>query len=142
MFILGFSVLLIIVLLLLTTAQKAQCVIFIFNFLSLLRICIRSIFNVAGDCTRAAYGIGENFFDAVVQYSLTRANMISFFFTVTIVTSLVLQVRVVFAAESRTQKLVTIVLSLMALWIVGLYLRFTVWEIEHIIRQLNEQIDN
>ena len=131
-FIIGFSALLIIVLILLTPAKKARRLIFIFNFLSLLFICIRSILNVGGTCSQVTYGVGETLLGAIAQYSLTHTivgAVISFLLTITIVVSLVLQVRVVFAAEPRTQKIVTALLSLCALWIVGLYLRFTVWEI-------------
>src|SRR5436189_27001 len=59
-FIIAISALLIIILLFFTTTQKARRRIFIFNFLSLLFVCIRSIFDVINNCSQAGYGVGEN----------------------------------------------------------------------------------
>jgi pheromone alpha factor receptor len=135
-FALGFSSLLIIVLLLLTTAKKAKRAIFIFNFLSLLFLSIRSIFNLAIACTDLYHGIGEAFLGATAQYSRADSApsvvnaLVSLFLTITVVTSLVLQVRVVFAAEPQTQKIITTVLSLFALWIVGTYAHYMALYIE------------
>jgi hypothetical protein len=124
-FVLDFSSLLIIVLLLLTTAQKARRTIFIFNFLSLLFLCIQSIFNLCFICLQSFYGIGGNFLGAVAQYPISALSIVSAFrslFLNMIVTSLVLQVRVVFVAEPRKQKIITAFLSLSGLWVVGGYI--------------------
>jgi pheromone alpha factor receptor len=53
-----------------------------------------------------------------------------------IVTSLVLQVRVVFAAEPRTQNIVTAILSLGALWIVGVYAHYIAIYIRYQITEI------
>jgi pheromone alpha factor receptor len=141
-FIIGVSSLLIIILMLLTPTQKARRLIFIFNFLSLVLLCTRAILYVSNLCSQAGNGIGENFLGAIAQYPTAKFSttivdaFISLFLIVTIVTSLMLQVRVVFAAEPRTQKIVTAVLSLGALWIIGVYLRFTVWEIKVILKRI------
>ena len=135
-FIIGISSLLIIVLLLLTTAKKARRLIFIFNFLSVFFLCFRSIFNVANDCTALGYGIGEVLFGATAQYPFSKyaisilGVLVSLALAITIVVSLVLQVRVVFAAEPRTQKIVTAILTLMGLWTVGSYFAVAVWEVK------------
>ena len=64
------------------------------------------------------------------------AVIISFSLVVTMVASLMFQVRVVFSAEPRTQKIVTAVLSLGALWIIGIHLRFSVGEMEVIFARI------
>ena len=141
-FIIGVSSLLIIILLLLTTAKKARRLIFILNFLSLVFLCIRSILNVSNFSSQAMNGIGENFLDAIAQYPTARYSttmvgvIVSFSLIVTIVMSLMFQVRVVFSAEPRTQKIVTAVLSLGALWVIGIYLRFSISEMRVIINRI------
>src|SRR5437762_10909355 len=63
-FTIGFTGMLMIVLLMLTTSQKARRPIFIFNFLSLFFLCLREIFWLATGCLQIGYGISENLLGA------------------------------------------------------------------------------
>ena len=67
-FTIGFTGMLMIVLLIITTPQKARRPIFILNFLSLFFLCLREIFWLATGCLEIGYGVGENLIGASAQY--------------------------------------------------------------------------
>lgn len=130
-FTIGATGILMIVLLILTTSQKARRPIFIFNFLSLLLLCLRETFWLATGCLEVGYGVGEYLIGGFAQYPKPIyavpdifSCIISMFLYAVIFTSLILQVRVVFSAEPRTQKIITVLLSLFALAIEALWIAF------------------
>jgi pheromone alpha factor receptor len=131
----GFTGMLMFVLVILTTGQKARRPIFILNFIALFLSCVRAILQVAARCTQYIYGVGENFLDAANQYSKTSYIpvqlivdcIINPLLYAAILASLILQVRVVFAAEPRTQQLITLLLSAYALVIVAFWLTFNIY---------------
>jgi len=124
-FIVGFSAMLMAILLLLTNKEKARRPIFILNFLALFFLCFRSIAQLAMFGT-SVQGLGYNFIGAQAQYSLAFVSpvfmqaLLSPLIYFCMLFSLVLQVRVVFAAEPRSQQIITVVGSLAALFLVGL----------------------
>jgi pheromone alpha factor receptor len=112
-FAIGFASMLFIVLLLLAQS-KVRKPIFCLNLASLLLVTIREILVISILC-QPTVGVGEFFLGAMAQYSNTiwSADVLSIILGAilytTIMTSLVLQVRVVFAAEPRTRMIFTIV---------------------------------
>src|SRR5271156_3957131 len=105
---LGLSSMLFIVLLLVTPSDRRRQPIFLLNALSLFILIFRAIIAIIVDC--ASYqGIGSYFFGDFSQYdNATWAPLFIYsalnpFLYAIIMCSLVLQVRVVFAAEPRTQ---------------------------------------
>ena len=132
-FTLGFNGMLLIVLLILIDRKKARQPIFILNFVCLVLNTSRSIIVISIDCSQYVYGIGENFLAAIAQYpfSLYAApNVIGVIFNMIlyacILASLVLQVRVVFSAEPRTQLIVTVILTLGALLAQSCWMAFEI----------------
>src|SRR5579862_392640 len=124
-FIVGFSAMLMAILLLLTNREKARRPIFILNFLALFFLCFRSIAQLAMFGT-SVQGLGYTFLGAEAQYSrafispIFMQAVLSPLIYICMLFSLVLQVRVVFAAEPRNQQIITVVGSLAALFLVGL----------------------
>jgi hypothetical protein len=121
-FTLGFNGMLLIVLLILSDRKKARRLIYTLNFICLFLNTTRSIIEISIVCSQYVYGIGESFVGAIAQYpfSLIAApNVIGVTFNIIlyacILASLILQVRVVFSAEPRTQLIVTVILTLGAL---------------------------
>jgi pheromone alpha factor receptor len=116
-FTIGFSGMLLIVLALLTTRDKAKRPIFILNVLSLVIILYRSIVSVIIICANYEHGIGEALIGAIAQYSIgdfapsIMLGLLNPLLYASMLSSLVLQVRVVFAAEPTTQRILTIVMS-------------------------------
>lgn len=119
-FTIGFSGMLLIVLGLLTTREKAKRPIFILNVLSLIIILFRSIVATVIECANYQHGIGEFFLGAINQYSVAdfapsiMIGLLSPLLYATMLSSLVLQVRVVFAAEPTTQRILTVVMGFAA----------------------------
>ena len=141
-FIVGFTAMLMIILLLLTNREKARRPIFILNFLALFFLCFRSI------CFLVMFGsviqgIGEGWIGAVAQYPMSlyapqiMQGVLTPIIYALMLFSLVLQVRVVFAAEPATQKLITVIGSLAALFLVGLGWYLCAQLIEAIIFNIN-----
>jgi len=113
-FALGFVSMLFIVLLLITPAAKMRKPIFLLNMACLFCVAFREILIMIVEC--ASYqGVGQYFLNADAQYPLSTwsANIMSaivgIFIYALIMISLVLQVRVVFAAEPRTRWLFTLI---------------------------------
>jgi pheromone alpha factor receptor len=121
----GFCGMLTIVLLLLTDRKKLRRPIYILNLSSLILYTFRSIIQVITMCGIAG-NFGITFIGAQAQlttrdyWTQVTGYCINPFLYACIVLSLVLQVRVVFAAEPTTQKIVTGVLFLGGLGIVVL----------------------
>jgi pheromone alpha factor receptor len=119
-FTIGFSGMLLIVLALLTTRDKAKRPIFILNVLSLIIILYRCIISVVITCANYEHGIGEAMLGAINQYSVAdfapsiMIGVLNPLLYASMLSSLVLQVRVVFAAEPTTQRILTIVMSFAA----------------------------
>lgn len=139
-FTVGFTSMLMIVLLILTERKKALRPIFIFNFASLFLICFREILFLAQNGTGYTYGIGEVFLGAQYHYSKTGAdvlNILGYIINMVLypcfLISLVLQVRVVFAAEPRTQMLITVILGLGALTIEVFWITFNAYVMKFIL---------
>jgi len=112
-FALGFVSMLFIVLLLVTPGAKIRKPIFLLNIATLFLVAFREILIIVILC--APYnGLGEIFLGARAQYSPTMwaANILQTIIAVpiyaTIMISLILQVRVVFAAEPKTRTIFTI----------------------------------
>jgi len=127
----------IVVLCILTTREKARRPIFVLNFINLIIMCLLGIFKLALYCSQFAYGIGENWLGALAQYPPNVyivpnvfACVLRIILFATIMSSLILQVRVVFSAEPRTQALITILLILLALTIEAFWSAFQIIEIK------------
>lgn len=113
-FALGFVSMLFIVLLLITPAAKIRKPIFLLNLVCLFLVAFRELMIMIVSC--ASYqGVGQQFLLGFAQYpnSTWSANIMNIVSAIGIyalvMTSLVLQVRVVFAAEPRTRKIFTII---------------------------------
>jgi pheromone alpha factor receptor len=128
----GFCSMLAIVLILLTDSKKLRKPIYILNILSLVLYTFRSILAAIIQTTGATDGIASEFLSALAEYPkaefapLIMAYTIQPFLYATILGSLILQVRVVFAAEPVTQNVVTAILGLAALALVALQLFFCI----------------
>jgi pheromone alpha factor receptor len=129
----GFNGMLIIVLLILSDRKKARRPIFILNFVCLALNTIRYILDISIVCSQYVYGVGENFLAAIAQYPLSlwvTPNFIAIIFNIIlyacILASLIMQVRVVFSAEPRTQLYVTVVLTVGALLAQGCWMAFEI----------------
>lgn len=129
----GFSGMLMIVLLVLSNAKKARQPIFVLNFITLVVFCVRSIISLDLDCDVAWYGVPQSFIGAIAQYPFPPIAARTVFTGITailvnalIFISLILQTRVVFAAEPKTQMIVTVGLSILAIVIEGLWFTFQV----------------
>ena len=126
-FSLGFTSMLLIILTILTPLKKAKRPIFICNYIALFLQCAKAIICIGLYCNQFIYGIGEDELGALAQYSESQwlgptvtTVVFSMILYPLIFTSLILQVRVVFAAEPTTQKIITVVLGLFALALTGL----------------------
>jgi pheromone alpha factor receptor len=119
-FTLGFSGMLLIVLGLLTTREKAKRPIFILNVLSLFLLLFRAIICTIIECANYQHGIGEYFLAALAQYNTASfapsimLGVLNPLLYASMLSSLVLQVRVVFAAEPTTQRILTAGMSVAA----------------------------
>jgi hypothetical protein len=130
-FSLGFCAMLTIVLLLLGDSKKLRRPIYILNLVTLVLFTIRVIVEMVINTTIGA-NFGVNFIGGTAQ--LSSADLVSQFIAYTIqpfwyaaiIASLVLQVRVVFAAEPTNQKIVTSVLSISGLAFVVLETYFCI----------------
>lgn len=111
-FALGFCAMLFIVLIPLTQPKQRRQPIYILNLTTLFLISFRMIVAIKNSCG-SYQGIGPVFLGADAQYNAatwtphTLTAILQIFIYITIVSSLVLQVRVVFAATPKTQTLVT-----------------------------------
>jgi pheromone alpha factor receptor len=112
-FMVGFGAMLVIVLILLTDSKKLSRPIIVLNIISLLLFSTRSLLECIGWTQQFNYGVGEIFLGAVAQYGgnpywvgIVEA-LIQPFLYATILTSLILQVRVVFGPEPRARKIIT-----------------------------------
>lgn len=124
-FMVGATAMLMILLVLLTNREKARRPIFILNFLALFFLFFRSIVYLVMYCS-SYEGIGQIFLGALAQYprstfapQVIQAILTPFIY-LTMLFSLVLQVRVVFAAEPRSQEIITVIGSIAALFLFGL----------------------
>jgi pheromone alpha factor receptor len=135
-FTIGFSGMLLIILGLLTTREKAKRPIFILNVLSLIIILVRSIIYVVVVCANYQHGIGEYLLGAIAQYTVATfapsimIGLLNPLLYITMLSSLVLQVRVVFAAEPTTQKILTVVMAGAAFVIVAFGVTFNAYFIQ------------
>lgn len=132
----GFTSMLLIVLAMTTTRMKATRPIFILNYAAVFLAFLRSILALASFCQQFLYGFGEAFLGARAQYPLSsfgplylvQSCILGTLLYSCLLSSLILQTRVVFAAEPTTRKLVTLLLSLVAALIVIMYFVFQVFE--------------
>jgi pheromone alpha factor receptor len=132
-FTLGFNGMLLIVLLILIDRKKARQPIYLLNFVCLLLNTTRSIVVISVCCSQYIYGIGEYFLAAVAQYPFSlyaTPNVIGIIFNMImyacILASLVLQVRVIFSGEPRTQLIVTVILAFGALLTQSCWMAFEI----------------
>jgi pheromone alpha factor receptor len=132
-FTVGFNGMLVIVLMLLTDRKKARRPIFILNFVCLILNTARNIIAISIVCSQYYYGLGEYFLAAVAQYPLrlyATPNVIEIIFNIIlyacILASLILQVRVVFSAEPRTQLVITVILVMGALLAQSCWMAFEI----------------
>jgi pheromone alpha factor receptor len=134
-FCLGFVGMQIIVLVMLTDAKKIRRPIIVLNLVSLFLFEIRSLLNTIEVCSRFFNGIGETFIGAVAQYTInpynanTLAGFIQPFLYISIIASLILQVRVVFGSERFVRKLVTIFLCFFGSVLVAFEVAYCVYTI-------------
>jgi hypothetical protein len=137
-FSIGVTGILMIVLLVQIDRKKARRPIWILNFISLFFSCLRGIIYVADWLSRWGYGIGERLFGLMAQYNVGELRFINVFgggicpliIFAAILASLVLQVRVVFAAQPTTQIFITIILSLGSLLTYGALFAYICWELK------------
>ena len=130
-FVVGFTGMLMIVLLILADRKKIRRPIFILNFLCLLLQCLRGIVSLISVLSVNVYGLGILLFGAISQYPLSSyapkqlvLGLLGITLYPCIFATLILQVRVVFAAEPRTQLIITVVLTILALVIEGFWLTY------------------
>jgi hypothetical protein len=133
-FVLGFGSMLLIVLLALTKGERRRQPIYLLNLASLVLIVFRSIVNlIINDGSYS--GLGQMLLGASNQYGpgtftpSILSNLANPPLYSTITASLVLQVRVVFAAEPMTRRIVTLILSVAAIVLVAFETTFTVYSI-------------
>lgn len=138
-FTVGFTSMLMIILLILTDRKKIMRPIFIFNFACLFFICVRSIVALGQNGTAYSYGIGESMLGSIWHYpksayipaelTICTCNILLY---AGIMFSLILQVRVVFAAEPRTQAIITAILGFGALTIEAFWITFEGYSLRYI----------
>ena len=110
----GFVSMLFIVLLLVTPAAKIRKPIFLLNLVSMFLVTVREVLLTVFN-TASYVGVGQNFLNGLAQYPLSvwtvneLAGIVAVPIYALIMISLLLQVRVVFAAEPKTRKIFTIV---------------------------------
>lgn len=116
--------------------------IFILNFACLFLICTREIIGLGHNGTAYSFGVGESMLGAIWHYPKsayipTELTIIIFnvLLYACIMTSLILQVRVVFGAEPRTQKIITAFLSLGAFTIESFWITSEGYTIRYIFSQ-------
>jgi len=143
-FILGFSSMLLIVLTILTPLKKAKRPIFICNYAALLLVAFKAITVIGTYCNQFIYGFGEEELGALAQYPASNltgpdvfAAILSIFIYLLVIPSLILQVRVVFAAEPTTQKIITVVLGASGLALLGLQIAWQVAGIQNAVHPTN-----
>jgi pheromone alpha factor receptor len=113
-FTVGFVSMLFIVLLLVTPAAKIRKPIFVLNLVSMFLVALRNLLETIFN-TSSYLGVGQYFLDGVFQYPLSTwtVNVLVGIVAVpgyaTIMISLLLQVRVVFAAEPKTRNIFTVI---------------------------------
>lgn len=139
-FALGFVSMLFIVLVLVTPAPKIRKPIFLLNLANLFLVAFREICLIIVQC--ASYlGVGQTFLGAFAQYPRTTwspdimSGILAVPIYACIMASLVLQVRVVFAAEPRTRFIFTLVGTLATLVMMGLILPWLIFSIEVVLRE-------
>jgi hypothetical protein len=119
-FAIGFCSLLFIILLILTPSDRRKNAIFLLNMASLFLLTFYSILGCVIDAS-TYLGVGQQLIGALAGYGPSTwvpsviASLITPALYATIMTSLVLQTRVVFAAEPRTRRIVTILGALAVL---------------------------
>jgi hypothetical protein len=125
-----------IVLLIYIDPKKVRKPLFIVNLLAVTLQCLRGIENLIELNTFYISGLGQTFLNAKAQYSVAQnvaANVVfslmSPFFYALVLVSLVLQIRVIFVAQPTIQRILTYVLSLMAVFITGCW---TAYQVEYI----------
>jgi pheromone alpha factor receptor len=133
-FAVGVTSILMIVLLILSDRKKARHPVFILNFLALFFQCLKGIINIAGECSQWAYGVGESLFQLQAQYSQASIRGINTLFTILdliiyplVLASLILQIRIVFAATPKTRLFITLFLVAGALFQYATLFAYTVW---------------
>lgn len=133
-FAVGVTSILMIVLLIVADKKKARHPVFVLNFLALFFLCIKGIINLAGECSQWAYGVGEVLFQTQAQYASTSVLGINTLFLLLdliiyplVLASLILQIRIVFAATPQTRLFVTLFLVAGALFMYSTLFADTVW---------------
>jgi len=141
-FAIGVTGVLMIVLLMQADRKKARRPIFILNFAALFFVCLKAIVDVAGWCCRWLYGIAEFLFGLTIQYDSTTIYFINTIALISqllyypfIMASLILQVRVVFAAEPKSRLFVTVLLTITAMLVYGAMFAYVVWLLEIVYGQ-------
>lgn len=133
-FALGFASMLFIILLILSRAEQRRQPVFILNLASLFFIMFRGVIGCIALC--ASYrGIASTILGARAQYSpatwapYAMSMIINILIYGTIISSLVLQVRVVFAAEPSTQRFITWVMTFLGVVFMGIAVAFNVFSL-------------
>jgi pheromone alpha factor receptor len=134
-FCVGFVGMQIIVLVMLTDAKKMRRPIIVLNLVSLILFEIRALMNTIELCAPFFTGIGETFIGAVAQYTInpyianTLALFVQPFLYMSIIASLILQVRVVFSSEIFVRKILTIFLCLFGSVLLAFEIAYCVYNI-------------
>src|SRR5579859_2207971 len=130
-FAVGFASMLFIILLILSRIEQRRQPVFILNLASLFIIVFRGVVSCIALC--ASYrGVGPMLLGAKAQYSpstwapYAMTMVLNVLLYSTIISSLILQVRVVFAAEPRTQRLVTFSMTFLGLVFMGIATAFNI----------------
>ena len=138
-FALGFASMLLIILFIVTPAAKIRKPIFLLNVAGLFFVAFREMCSLIVLC--ASYqGVGQTFLNAIGQYPSTTwtPNVITTILAFPIygcnIASLVLQVRVVFAAEPLTRKIITWFGTIAAVVEMGLILAWLVFIDKFVLR--------
>jgi hypothetical protein len=125
---------LMIVLLILADKKKVRRPVFVLNFLALFFSCLKGIIVLAASCSQWLYGVGEQLFVTQAQYAPATVLGINATFGIMdliiypfVLASLILQIRVVFAAEPTNRLLVTLFLVVGALFFYSTLFANAVW---------------
>ena len=122
----GATAVLMIVLLVLCDRKKIRKPLFLVNFSGLLVQCSRNLISLSLNCNTLTYGIGQVWLNAEAQYPQAEGTFRQVIFVILgpifyalLLVSLIFQIRAVFPPQFSFQRILTIVLSVIAFALVG-----------------------
>jgi hypothetical protein len=143
-FAIGVSGILMVVLLILLDQKRARRPVFVLNFLALFFTFLKAVITVSIYCSQWAYGIGEYVFTTQAQYPSATINgtqvtilICQLIIYPLILASLILQIRVVFAAEPKTRLFITLFLTVAALLVYASLFAYNVWLLQILFGDLD-----